>query len=366
MNLNQIIVELENTKSNEELMKIIDEWEIDETAFNQIIEDVFSGELTVNLEKLPFLLVGFAQSTDIYKFSIFCMLLETYFAELPYLGPAINYIYQEKYEHMLNTVAHVSQLAQSWLAYDLYILVLQRDPKGELFSEEERAVFMAGVEEKMQFWMEHCKRHILDEEENAKLAIIIDIATYYNNEAIIKMVTEFTESDHIDDNTKIFVAKMALVNNIETDLSFIQHIASSDVLVDPLVRSFAKIDKMALLAEYDITQEKIARSCFYHWLLYPTELGEEPKTLEFLDSFEQDGYRFYIYKFTSDKENLKERGEMLGLCGGYLVQKELCATHSGMIYSNFESVEKEYMKQAQKIMEQISNYWKEYAKKEAN
>jgi hypothetical protein len=37
-----------------------------------------------------------------------------------------------------------------------------------------------------------------------------------------------------------------------------------------------------------------------------------------------------------------------------------------MIYSNFESVEKEYMKQAQKIMEQISNYWKEYAKKEAN
>jgi len=366
MNLNEIIAQLEDVNSDEEMRKIIEEWEIDETLFSQIIEEVFSGDLVIDINKLPFILEGFAQVSNLYKFSIFCMLLEANYAELAYLGPAINHIYEDKYRHMLNTVAHISQLAQSWVAYDLYIVVLRIDPRGEFFGEEEKQVFLEGVEEKVEYWVDYCKGHILSEEENAKFAIIIDIATYLNNEAIIEMMKEFTEYDHINDNSKIFVAKMTLANNIESDLSFIHNIVSSDSLVDPLVYSFAKIDKMALLEEYDLTQEKIARSCFYHWLLYPTELGEEPKTLVFLDSFEQEGYRFYIYKYTSDKEGFKERGEMLGVCGGYLIQKELCAIHSGTVYSNHESVEKEYMKQAQNIIEQVKNFWQEYAKKEAN
>ena len=36
------------------------------------------------------------------------------------------------------------------------------------------------------------------------------------------------------------------------------------------------------------------------WLIYPTELGEEPKTIDLVGTYEENEEIFYVYKFTSD------------------------------------------------------------------
>ena len=92
------------------------------------------------------------------------------------------------------------------------------------------------------------------------------------------------------------------------------------------------------------------------WLVYPTELGKAPDTIELVDVIEKNDIEFYIYKFSSDV--FKDRGDMIGISGGF-VKDTFTLKEAGFVFSNFDTIEKDYKKQAQEMIKEIGNYWKE-------
>ena len=354
--------QLQEAKDYNEIAEIIEKWVVDEEVYFKVIDDIFGDKKSFSEEKLPLILEGFAASNESAKFSFFCMLVEAYYEELVFLGPAANCIHEEKYKHMINTITQVSQLSNNPLAYDLYLLVLRCDPKGEWFKEEEREVILYGLEEKLNYWVSECKKRALSTEENVMAAILFDVFTFINNSEIIKLLSEFSCFDSIDGNAKIFFSKCAVANNIDVDLSFFKEIRLDMSLLEPAVNSFNVINRIELLSDYGITQEMVAESNLYRWLMYPTELGKAPNTLEYVTSFDEDELRYYIFKFTSDIdiERVKDRGEMIGISGGYFIQEDITSVNSGMTFSDFNNIQKDCIQQAKGLIQKIKDFWKNY------
>ena len=109
----------------------------------------------------------------------------------------------------------------------------------------------------------------------------------------------------------------------------------------------------------DVSQEEIAKSDMIKWLFYPTELGSMPDKIELLGEIIYNDTRCFAYKFS--KEDFKIKGEMIGVAGGYPIDK-ISSRSSGHTFSKFELVSDDWKKQAYEILELISEHWKNYAK----
>ena len=57
----------------------------------------------------------------------------------------------------------------------------------------------------------------------------------------------------------------------------------------------------------------LAKSDLVHWLVYPTELGKKPDEIEYVGNVTVEKIPYYIFKYTSDSENLDDeaRGKWL-------------------------------------------------------
>ena len=106
----------------------------------------------------------------------------------------------------------------------------------------------------------------------------------------------------------------------------------------------------------DVSQESIARSNMIKWLEYPTELGTSPDKIELLGQFIYNNTRCFAYKFS--KEGFKMSGELLGVSGGYPMDK-ISSNSCGYTFSKFEVLSNDWESQSRELVDFISNYWKE-------
>lgn len=86
----------------------------------------------------------------------------------------------------------------------------------------------------------------------------------------------------------------------------------------------------------------------------PSRIRGSPSHLEIAGKFEWREETFYICKFQSSKEGMKQKGWMVGVSGGYHILEEPSFPTSGYTFSDFEELDEENaIEQCKKLISKI-------------
>jgi hypothetical protein len=164
-----------------------------------------------------------------------------------------------------------------------------------------------------------------------------------------------------NNHIKFYAIIVLLKNGKEVSQDILGDVAKDIEYAEKLLKKLEENNCADKYPSKYANQQLIAKSNLINWLKYPTELGELPQEIEYLDTIEKNGCCFYLFKFNSNKEAFKEKGWILGISGGYEKGK-LTSSSTGATFSRFEPVSEDYIKQGNDIIDFIQNYWKERAK----
>ena len=352
------IVELVNqAKGQTNIDNIIEQWNITDKETDEIVENLVEFMDKIDLNTLPYVLESLYKSNDKFKFFMFCQMLEQKQDELPFVTPLeIIPLFKAKYEMLLPTLIEVSK-GYNGIADCMYLIFLNSDPEGALLEQGQKEELLISINEKFENLIDYIKNNEeVDGSAYSSLELLLDVATYINDEKTIELIKQIGELK-LNKDSLLFLIKFQAINNIEINKSMIEWIIDDNYNAYRLLEILERIGKSEILPEGILSQEKIAMEKMIEWLKYPTELGEEPEQIELVDTIEKENTIFYIYKFRAKSGKLKDRNYMLGISGGF--EKGYITTQTtGYTFSNLEEIQEDYKKQAEDIIELIANHWK--------
>lgn len=337
----------------------INNFEIDDSEMNEWIDNIFerSGELDMN--KMPYVLDTLYRSDDKLKFMSFCMLLEATYRDLPFITRLEDIqIFKSKYEMFIETMLIVFDGSYDGIVDCIAAIILNNDPKGELFTKEQYDTLANSINTKLSV----IKKYITESKDKIQnnvyetLEMIFDLAVYIHNSDTLELLKRF-QNVKLSDNSLVFLIKALLVNNLmDIKSSWWDKLYNSKQGYYTLARMLTGIGQENIIPKKYINTEKLSEAVMIDWLSYPTELGKEPDYIKLVGTIEKEDLIFYIYKFTAD--NFKDRGEMIGVSGSF-IKDSITTSEAGFVFSKFETIKDDYKKQAEEIIEIIANHWKE-------
>ncbi len=331
-------IELCNSQS--EYDELIQNWEIANADLDKWVDTIWERSPEIDSQKLPYVLESLYKQNDKFKFILFCMMLERNIDTLPFIT-AIESIplYRAKYEAFLPTLAKISSASYGGIADCLYLILLNNDPKGEMLKPEDREVLINGINKKLpvikKYYLDG--KHEIPDNVRTALEILLDVSCYINTEETLELIKEFNDLN-LDEDEKIFLLKTEAVNDVNMNKDDLIDLANSERNAYRILSALESVDKKELLNGSGITQEKIAISNMIRWLEYPTELGDTLEYISLADTIEIENVIFYIYKFTSAMDELKDRGYMIGISGGF-PKDQITTMSTGDTFSKFERFE---------------------------
>lgn len=350
-----------NINEKENLKELVNQINIDDSNFNNWVENIFSENINqLDMNKMPYVIDELYQSNDKYKFMICCMLLESTVEKLPFVTNLENYpLFKEKYDVLKNTLITIYENFNNGIAICMGLILLNYDPKFELFESKEKEAFVKASQNKLELLLKYIKSHdIVDQQVYNDLEIIIDLCCYLRNEQIDNLVIEL-DNLTLNYDCNIFILKYKAINNLDINNKKLEELLNNEEFIEKVFRIMENINKLNILPLDKITQEMIAKSSMIEWLKYPTELGKVPDEISLLGEFEFNSQICYAYKFKSNSFRTKEY--MLGIVGGYEPNKTT-ARNSGLTFSAFEIVDNDYMKQANKLAQFMFDLWEKRKK----
>lgn len=358
MNFKDLVEKVNSFSDRSELADIVNSIAIDSNNFNEWINNVFSEKVNqFDMNKLPYLIDELYKTTDKIKFMLCCMLLESTCDKLAFVTNLEDYpLFVAKFEALVNTLVTVYQRVDNGISDCMALIILKNDPKFEHFDKEQKNTILTVTKEKLRAILNYLKKGNIDQSVYQTLEVIIDLACYLNDDETTALINEIDDLGE-NDSADIFIIKYKVINNINIKDEKLSKLKSSKESLWTLYNVMEKLD-MADKYLSDVTQDSIAKSYMIKWLLYPTELGDYPDTIELLGSFVYNNTKCYAYKFS--KDDFKIQGEMLGVSGGYPVDK-VSSISSGYTFSKFENVSDNWEKQAEDLVKFIANYWKDHA-----
>ena len=337
----------------------INNFEIDDSEMNEWIDNIFEryGELDMN--KMPYVLDTLYRSDDKLKFMSFCMLLEATYRDLPFITRLEDIqIFKAKYEMFIETMLIVFDGSYDGIVDCIAAIILNNDPKGELFTKEQYDTLANSINTKLSV----IKKYITESKDKIQnnvyetLEMIFDLAVYIHNSDTLELLKRF-QNVKLSDNSLVFLIKALLVNNLmDIKSSWWDKLYNSKQGYYTLARMLTGIGQENIIPKKYINTEKLSEAVMIDWLSYPTELGKEPDYIKLVGTIEKEDLIFYIYKFTAD--NFKDRGEMIGVSGSF-IKDSITTSEAGFVFSKFETIKDDYKKQAEEIIEIIANHWKE-------
>ncbi len=333
--------------------KFINEIDINQDNYSNWENDIYSDEIIgVDLEKLPQIIDRLFASNDKILFMLSLMLIEATFMELPYITPLENYpMFKEKFKLLKGTLIYIYSCSFNPASDCMTMILLNNDPKAKLFTAKEKELLKESTNTKIKYILDYCKgKKKIEQKAFNDLAVLIDLACYINNDETTKIIKS-VEKIPLDFECKLFLAKYKAVNNTKITKKEFDELLNNEDEIQRVVMVFENIGKINLLPLTKISQEKIAKSEMITWLKYPTELGKAPAEIDLIDTFIYNKKTCYIYKF---KKNKSDKSFLIGIAGGYTKNK-LTAQNSGLTFSLFEKLEKDYLNQAIKIADFITD-----------
>lgn len=351
---------INNSQNQEELEKIIKEWEIKNEDVEAWIDELFDSIQEIDINRMPYVLNSLYKENDKIKFLFFCILLENTYSELPFITNLENIpLFKEKYEMLAPTLVKVAKNSYNGIADCMYLILLNSDPKGNFLKPEEKETLLFSINDKLTqiiSYLNECNENEIDNSVYIALEILLDISSYINNIEILNLLDQF-ENLKINKDSKLFLIKTKAANNMKIDDNIFKELAEDDNYSYRLLQVLEETGKLDIYPKELLNQEKIAKLLMVDWLKYPTELNDEPADITFVDTIENENIIYYIFKFTAKEGALKEKGYMIGVSGGFYKDK-ISSQNTGHTFSNFETITENYKNQAEEIIALISNHWK--------
>lgn len=349
-------IELLDVNNKEDLDKFIDNIDINEKNYNEWIDETCSEKIDIlDINKLPYIIDKLYISNEKYHFLLCCILLEQSYDKIPFVTNLENYpITKQKFLIFKYSLMKIYESIDNGIANCMALIVLNNDPKLELFEENDKNILIKATVRKLNDIINY-----LDNNKNINgsvyrdLEVIIDLATYLKNPEINLLVEKISNYE-LNYECKLFILKYKIINDMTINNNIITDLLSYKNKINKLVYVLERIDALDLLPLNEISQEEIARMEMINWLEYPTELGKTPDSIELLGKFDYKGYDCYAYKFKSNAYKIKDY--MLGVVGGFEKDK-ITDINTGWTFSKFELLEDEYMKQSLELVEFIDNLW---------
>lgn len=358
MNFEEFKEELKslNVDSKKSVEMFVENINVNESNFEYWIDNIFSDKINeLELNKLPYVIDCLFTTNDKLKFMLCCMLIESTCESLPFITNLENYpVYRAKYKVLKNTLVTVYERVDNGIANCMELIMLNNDPKFEMFSEEEKYRLIQATKRKLNDILTYLeKNEDVNEAVYNVLELIIDLATYLNDYDIESLINRISNYK-MNFSCKLFIMKYKIINNLEIESGKIEELLKSKKELERVVNLFEKNNMLDKLPLNNITQEEIAKSNMIKWLEYPTELGKIPDEIELIGKFEFNNHMYYAYKFKSNDFIVKDF--MLGIAGGYEKDKITSIT-TGCTFSKFEVLKDNYIQQAIELVEFIYSYW---------
>lgn len=361
MNFIQLIKEVNkiNKEKKDNIQSIVDNIDIDEKNINNWIDNIFSDNInSFDMKKLPYLIDELYKTDDKLKFMLCCMLLESSCDKLDFITNLEKYpLFKVKYETLIHTLTTVYDMVDNGIANCMALIIINNDPEFKYIDEESKNIIKTATKRKLNDILEYLKKKDINPLVYEDLEVIVDLACYLNDKEISKLIDEIDNINY-NENADIFIIKYKIINNMKI-LENKLNILKNDM--KRLVLLYSIMEKLGVNNIYlkDIEEENIAKSDMIRWLSYPTELGSVPDKIELLGEFIYNNFKYYAYKFS--KEGFSISGDLLGVSGGYPIDKVSSIT-TGHTFSKFEKVSDSWEKQSKEIVDLISNHWKNSVK----
>lgn len=342
-----------------EIVDIVNEIDINPDNFDLWVENIFSEKVCLfDMGKLPYLIDELYKTNDKLKFMLCCMLLESTCDKLKFLTNLENYsLFIAKFEMMLNTLVTIYDKVDNGVANCMSLIIINNDPKFKYFDDELRMIIVNATRRKLKDILNYLKTQTVNPSVYFDLEVIVDFACYLKDVEISKLIEEI-DNCGFNKEADIFIMKYKIINNINISLEKL-NIFKQDI--EKVCSLYKMMEGLNVNNVYlnDITQEKIAKSDMIRWLKYPTELGSTPDEIELLGEFTFNNKRCYAYSFS--KKNFKITGKLLGVAGGYPIDK-ISSFSCGYTFSKFEVLSNDWEKQSRELVEFIYTYWKNRSK----
>lgn len=346
-------------KDKKAMLEIVNNININNNNFNEWVENVFSEKINdFDMNKLPYLIDTLYQTNDKMKFMLCCMLLESTCDKLSFITHLENYpLFEGKFKILLPTLVTVYERVDNGVANCMSLIIINKDPEFKYFDKESKEKLIEATKRKLNDILNYLKTPNINPIVFDDLEIIVDMACYLKDDAISKIIDEI---DHLGENgnADLFIIKYKIINDLNISKEKVQKFINEDDKLFVLYNIMEKLNVNHIYLK-DISQEQIAKSDMIRWLSYPTELGSAPDKIELLGEFNFNNTRCFAFKFS--KENFHIKGDLIGVSGGYPMDK-ISSITSGYTFSKFEVVSEDWEKQAKKLVEFISEYWKKKSK----
>lgn len=355
MNFEEFIKEINSTgtMSVSEAEKLTSKMDINIKNYGEWTKAV-CGERTkeIDVEKLPFVIDVLYRSNNNYKVALSLLLIKELCYQLPYVTNLENYIISaEKYSMIKSILVDIFDEYDNGISDCMMLIVLQNDPNFSLFDKNEKKRLCNTIKRKLDdvilymLGTENVHPSVF-----ASLEVYIDLAANIEDGEIrerIKMI----DSLPLNYECKLFIAKYKILNNLPIDKTEIEYLFSNKTRINQTLMVFENIGANDLIPYDKISQKEIALSNMLDWLSYPTEIGDYPDEIELIGVVNEDGYNYYAYKFSS--KHMPDRGEMLGVSGGYK-EDEITQRTNGYTFSKFEKIEENWKEQSKSLISFIS------------
>lgn len=353
----ELIKKMNQAKKYEEVKEILDSFHKDMFEEGKIKE--FTSIMIKKYRKIssniyPFIIQYFYEKNSKLEFNIACELLQNHYCDIPYITNLESIpISEEKFLDFLPTLLKIIKENASGIADCMYLILLGHEESYDKITEEQKKVIMESLY-KINIAMDYIEQ--MENEPTLDLLksieIMVDVAKRYCNVNILKYVERTLNLDVLEIN--LFAVNTLLYNNVPVLDSYIDELGQKLETCKRFHRMLSRMEKLYRFPEKYANQEHFVLSDMYCWLTHPAELGEAPSHLEIAGKFEWREETFYICKFQSSKEGMKQKGWMVGVSGGYHILEEPSFPTSGYTFSDFEELDEENaIEQCKKLISKI-------------
>lgn len=198
------------------------------------------------------------------------------------------------------------------------------------------------IESELERYVEHISN--LKKFEEICVELICDLLKDIYRDSFKKMLKKILLTNK--NNLKVYAIIALAHNNVVVDEKDIIEVAKDLSEYDILYTELKGTEAFKLIPNVYLTQEYICKSQLVRWLIYPTELGQEPDEIEYLGSIKKKKEIYYIYKYRSQTGKLPD-----DLKGKWLIG---WSTNDGDTFSQFELLEKFEQKNPKKTLKVIA------------
>ncbi len=361
-----MIKNINEANNYQELSKTLDKLNTNDMAdekITELSEILLKKYKSINSDIFPYIIEYYYSKSTLKEFKIAIYLLHKLYNRIEFVTDLENIILDE--EKFLELVPILSDIVMDnfhGISDCMYLVLLNHDKYYEKIEDKYKGIiknslYKIGI---MLDYLAETKTKPTNDMLKS-LEIMVDVARMYNDSKILKYVERSLDIDDIEIN--LFSVCTLIYNNVQVPDAYINELAKENRTCKRFYKILRNMNRLYRFPEEYLTKEHLAMSDMVNWLMHPAELANVPDTIEFVKSFEMNDEEFFVFKFTSNIEKFKDKGQMIGISGGYKKNSEPTIDNSGYTFSDFDKFEEDkIMELSQKIIDKINKLSKKASK----